>query len=167
MRFITWDSGILGGLALLLAYSLLIRKHKSLATLVSLYVAYVIASAWGERIAEFFAGNRVLFNQVWIQANASPPLVQAVLMILVAFLLSSFIKLAGRRSRYSMVEVAVYAVCTLALAVMFILSFLSPEQRALAMESSKLVPYIYNWREIILVVPVLAMIFFGIYADEE
>lgn len=167
MRFITWDSGIIAALALLLAYSLLIRKHKSLATLVSLYVAYVMASAWGERIAEFFAGNRVLFNQVWIKANASPPLVQAVLMVVIAFLLSSFIKLAGRRSRYSVVEVVIYAVCTLALAVMFILSFLSPAQREVAMASSKIVPYIYNWRQVILVVPVLAMIFFGIYGDDE
>ena len=167
MKFLTWDIGILAAFGLLLAYSLLIRKHKALATLVSVYIAYVMTGTWGERIAEFFMGDRVLMNQVWIKANASPFVVQAILLVVLTFLLSSFLKLGGRRSRYSVVEVVIYSISTLALAVMFIISFMTPEYRDVVLAASRIMPHIYNWREWILGVPVLLMVFFGIYSTEE
>lgn len=167
MKFLTWDSGIIVALGLLLSYSLLIRKHKSLATLVSVYVGYVMASAWGNQVASFFAGDRVLFNQVWIKANASPFIVKSILMVLVAFLLSSFIKLGGKRSRYSAVEVTIYAIATLALAIGFIVSFMPPDVQQHVMASSVIVPYIARWYDWITVAPVFIIIFFGLYGNEE
>jgi hypothetical protein len=167
MKFITWDTGIVAAFAILLAYSLLIRKHKSLATLVSVYIAYVMASTWGDAITAYLSGDRVVLNQVWIKANASPLLVQSLLMVLVALLLSAFLKLGGRRSKYSAVEVMAYTVSATALTIMFIISFMTPEQLAHTLTISRLVPYIYKWRQIILVVPVFVMVFFGIYGNEE
>lgn len=167
MRLLTWDTGILAALGLLLAYSLLIRKHKSLATLVSVYVGYVMATVWGDQVAAFFAGDRVFLSQVWIRANASPFVVKAVLMIGVAFLLSSFIKLGGRRSKYSAPEVTVYAVATLALAVSLLVTFMAPEMRAQVLASSQIVPFIYRWNEWFTVLPIFAIIFFGIYGNED
>lgn len=167
MKFITWDIGVVAAFCLLLAYSLLIRKHKALATLISVYIAYVMAASWGERISQFFTGDRVLFKQVWIQANASPFVVRAILLVILTFLLSSFIKLGGKRGRYSMPEVGVYATCTLALAVMFIISFMPPEMHDAVMKTSKILPLVDRFREWVLVVPVFAMIFFGIYGDDD
>jgi hypothetical protein len=167
MKSITWDVGIVAALALLLAYSLLIRRHKSLATLVSVYVAYFVASSWGERIAQLFSGDRVLFNQVWIKANATPIAVQAFLLILFTFLISSFLKLGGKRSRYSTVEVVAYAICTLAVGLMFILILMPADVRENAMSSSQVLPYVYKWKEWILVAPVFVMIYFGIYGDDD
>jgi len=167
MRFITWDIGIIAALGLLLAYSLIIRRHKSLATLVSIYIAYLVASTWGLRLAEFFSGKRILFKSLWIQANASPVIIQAIFMVAVAFLLSSFIKLGGRRAKYSSGEIAVYAVATLAVGLMFILSFMSPALRDTALHHSRILPYIYHWREWVLGLPVLAIILFGIYSDDD
>lgn len=167
MHFITWDVGILAALALLVAYTIIIRKHKSLATLVSVYIAYVMTSVWGDRVTGFFAGDRVLFNQVWIKANASPFIVQTALLIVITFLLSTFLKLGGRRSRYSLIEVVVYAVSTLAVTIYFMLTFASPELRTQILAHSKIIPYIYAWREWVLVIPIFLMILFGIYGNDD
>ena len=166
MHYLTWDTGIIAALALLLAYSLLVRKHKSLATLVSVYVGYFIASIWGVTVSQFLHGDRV-FGQLWINANVTTFTVQSVLLVAIAFLISSTIKLGGRRARYSMVEVAVYAVATMAVGISFILSFMTPEMRDSVMASSKIVPYIYQWRQWLTVLPAFAIVFFGLYGNEE
>lgn len=163
----TWDFGILAALGVLLAYTLLIRRHKALATLLSVYIAYLLAATWGTTVTEFFSGDRVILKSVWIQANATPFAVQSVLLVVFTFLISAFMKLGGKRSKYSMVEVIMYAVSTLALTVMFMLSFMTPEVRDQAIHGSKILPYVYQWREWILGVPVIAVIFFGIYTNED
>lgn len=167
MKFLTWDIGILAAFGMLLAYSLIVRKHKALATLVSIYIAYLMTATWGERVTEFFAGDRVFLSQVWIKANASPFAVRAILLVVLTILLSSFIKLGGRRSRYGVAEVVVYTVAALALAVSFIMAFMAPEQREAVLATSRIMPYVFQWREWILGLPVLAMVLFGIYGNEE
>lgn len=167
MRFITWDIGILAVLALLISYSLIIRRHKALAALVSVYIAYVMTSIWGQRVTEFFAGDRVFLNQVWIKANASPFVVQSILFAFLSLLLSAFIKLGGRRSRYSVIEIGVYSICTVALLVIFILSFMTPEMRDQVLAGSKLIPLVYRFREYILVIPVFVIIYFGVFGEDE
>ncbi|MCC2631363.1 MAG: hypothetical protein K0S20_62 [Patescibacteria group bacterium] len=167
ITFLTWDTAIIASLALLTAYSLLIRKHKALATLVSVYIGYMMASTWGDQVAAFFAGDRVAFSQLWIKVSASPFVVQSLLMIVVTFLVSTFVKLGGKRSRYSALEVVVYAVATLALLVMFLVSFMPIELREQVLKSSQIVPFIFKYREWILGLPVIAIVFFGIYGEEE
>ena len=167
MRLLTWDTGILAALGLLLAYSLILQKHKALATLISVYVAYLTTSTWGSFVAQFFTGDRVLFKSVWIQANLNTYTVQAGLLVCTALLLSTFLKLGGKRTRYSMLEVTIYATTTLALAVMFIISFMPIEVRQDAFSSSHILPLIYQFRQWILGIPVLLMIIFGIFTSEE
>ena len=167
MRFLTWDTAILASLGVLLAYSLLIRKHRSLATLLSVYVGYIVAATWGSRIYDLFNGTRTIPGGVWIQANTTPAVVQSVLLVVVTLLLSSFVKLGGRRSKYSMPEVAVYSVATLALAVVFIVSFLDPAVRDHVLATSKIVPPLYTWRQLVLGLPVLLMVLAGIYLNED
>jgi hypothetical protein len=167
MRSLTWDIGILAVCAILVAYSIFIRKHKSLATLVSVYIAYFIATSWGTKIAAFFSGDRVVFNNLWIKANATPFSIQVALLVLFTILLSSFVKLGGRRSRYSLAEVILYSISTVALALMFIMLLMPDPLRESVLQSSKIAPYIYNWREWVLVVPVFVMIYFGIYGDDD
>lgn len=166
MNALTWDIGIGAAAAILLAYSLLIRRHKALATLVSTYIAYFVATAWGERIAGFFSGDRVISN-VWIRANATPYAIEIGLLIIFMFLLSSFIKLGGRRSRYGMLEIVAYTVSTIALLMMFMLLLMPDGMRETALATSKILPWVYAWREWILLIPIIIMIFFGIYGDED
>jgi hypothetical protein len=167
MNSVTWDIGILAALGLLLAYTLLIRKHKALATLMSVYVAYFVAASWGGRLAELFSGDRVLFNQVWIKGEITPFIAQAALLVIFTFVISAFLKLGGSRSRYSMLEVIAYAVCTVAVAVMFLTLFMAAEQRESVFEQSRLLPWAYLWRDWILMVPVFVIIYFGIYGDDD
>lgn len=167
MNSITWDIGIIAAFAILLAFCLLIRRPKALAALVSIYIAYSMASIWGTRLAEFFAGDRVFLNQLWIKANATPFASQVAVLTLVTFTLSAFLKLGGRRARYAVPEVTIYTAATIALAVVFVLSFMTSTLREQVLNSSRLALLIYSWREWILVLPVLVMIFFGIYADED
>jgi len=167
MHALSWDIGIIAFLALLVAYSLLIRKHKALATLVSVYISYFIATSWGQQIAGFFNGDRVSASNIWIKANATPFTIEVVLLVVFTFLLSSFIKLGGKRSRYGLIEVIAYSICTVALGLMFILLLMPDAQRAVALQASHIIPFIYTWREWVLVIPVFVMIYFGIYGDDE
>lgn len=167
MHALTWDIGILAAFALLLAFSLLIRRHKALATLVSVYIAYFVASSWGDKISSLLTGNQTILHQVWIKTNASPAAVQAVLLVLFTLLISMFIKLGGRRARYSVVEIVVYSICTVAVGAMFVLLFLPDTNREAVLAGSKIAPFIYKWRDWILMLPVIAIIYFGIYGDED
>lgn len=152
---------------LLLAYSLLIRRHKALATLVSTYMAMMVAVLWGDAVAEFFSGDRVLFNQVWIQASASAFTVKTALLVGLTGLLSAFMKLGGRRSRYSTGEVLVYVTATMALATVFMLDFMPPDMRASVVAGSDILPLVQKFREWIIVVPTFLVVFFGIQGDDE
>ena len=167
MQLLTWDTGILAALGLLLAYSLLLRKHKALATLVSVYVAYLITSSFGSFVVQFFTGDRVLFKSVWIQANLSAYSIQAVLLVITALLISTFMKLGGKKLRYSALEVTLYAIATLALSIMFIISFMPPETRDTAFAGSHILPLVYQFRQWVLGIPVLLMVIFGIFKSEE
>lgn len=167
MRAITWDIGIAAALGLLLAYTILIRRHKSLATLMSVYMAYFVAASWGSRLAQLFSGDRVLFNQVWVRGALTPFVAEGLLLVIFTFVLSAFLKLGGSRTRYSMIEVIVYCVCTVGVGVMFLTLFMSPEGREAIFQHSKILPLIYQWRDWVLMVPVFVIIYFGIYGDDE
>lgn len=167
MRAITWDIGIAAALGLLLAYTILIRRHKSLATLMSVYMSYFVAASWGTRLAALFSGDRVLFNQVWVRGVLTPFVAQALLLVVFTFVISAFLKLGGSRSRYSLLEVIIYAVCTVGVGVMFLTLFMTPETRDALFQHSKILPYMYQWRDWILMVPVFVIIYFGVYGDDE
>lgn len=167
MQNLTWDISILLGLGILVAYSVFIRRHKSLATLVSVYVAYFVATAWGDKIAGFFSGEQILFNNLWIQANVTPFAVEIAVLILFTVLLSTFLKLGGRRSRYALVEVISYAICTVALLLLFILLLMPPDQRDGILAISKIAPVIFEWREWVVVLPIFIMVYFGIVNDDD
>jgi hypothetical protein len=167
MMAFTWDTGILAVLGVLVTYTVLIRKHKALATLMSAYMAYFVAVSWGDRLAQLFSGDRLLFNQIWIRGAMSPFMGRAVLLLLFTFLISAFLKLGGARGRYSMLEVVCYAVATVGVLAMFLLLFMDPAGREVALAQSRILPVIYEGRDWVLMVPVCVIIFFGIYSDDE
>lgn len=165
--FLTWDIAIVSSLAILLAFSIIIHRAKALAILVGLYISFYISSVWGVRIAQFFAGNRVLMDQIWIKSSISTYMVQSILLFVITILLAAFLKLGGKRSKYSIVEVTLYSICAVALALVFIVSFMPMDVLQINLEHSYILPIIYHWREWILILPVFVMVFFGIYSDEN
>jgi hypothetical protein len=167
MKSITWDIAILAVGGIFLAYCLLIRKQKSLAALVSVYLAYLVTLSWGDWIAGLFFGERVLLNSVWIKSRAAPYMIEIGLYFLLVTLLTLFMKQGGRRSRYALGETVLYCVLATAFATMAVVSLLPAEVRTTVIAGSKLVPYVYNYREWAVLAPVLVMVFFGITRDEE
>lgn len=167
MQGVTWDVGIGIVAAILFVYSFFIRRHKALATVVSVYVAFLIAQNWGDPLAELFSGDRVIFNNVWIQGNITPFVVKISLLSLLVVLLSTFMKLGGRRSRYGLLEVAVYTVSLVALSLTYALLLMPSDMRIAIAEDSYVVRFLIDWKDWVQVVPVFAIIYFGIYGDEE
>jgi len=167
MQGVTWDVGIGIAAAVLFAYSFFIRRHKSLATLVSVDIAFLIAQNWGTPLAQLFSGDRVIFSNVWIQGNITPFVVKVGLFVLLMILLSTFMKLGGKRARYGILEVAVYTICLVALTIVYAL-LLMPEgmQTAIASESV-VVKFLLEWKDWVQVLPVFVIVYFGIYGDEE
>ena len=167
MKALTWDIGIVAILGIFLAYNLLIRKHKALGTLMSVYVAYFVAASWGSRLSQLFDGDRVLFNQVWVKGVLTPFVAQTGLLILFTLVISAFLKLGGSRSRYSVIEVVIYTLATVTVGVMFMTLFMTPELRTQIFTHSHILPFIYQWRDWVLMAPVFVIIFFGIYGDDN
>lgn len=167
MKYITWDIGIIAVACILLAYSFLIKRHKALASLVSVYIAYLVVLTWGDKVVGLFVGDRVVFNSVWIKSNAPSYVIQAITFVSVSFILMNFLKLSGKRSKYSLPEITVYSICAVALATVYVISFLPLDVRNQVVAGSKIVPYLYNYREWVVLAPVLVMIFFGLYHDDD
>lgn len=154
-------------LGAILVFALVFRKHKALAMLVSTYIAFFVTNAWSGPVLGFLNGDRMVFSNVWIRANANLYTVSLILFFLFILLLSLFVKLGGKRNRYSSVEVVIYCICTTALWLSFILQVMPESLRDLVIHGSKVAPYIWDYRDYILVAPVLLMIYFGIYHAEE
>jgi len=50
---------------------------------------------------------------------------------------------------------------------MFLTLFMTPELRDQAFGQSRILPFMYQWRDWMLMVPVFVIIFFGIYGDDN
>ena len=167
MRFLTWDTGIVAAFALLLAYCLLMQRHKALAALISGYIAYLLTVAYGTAIAGFFTGDRVILKSVWIQTNTTPFTVQAAFFILATLVLTIFLKLSGKRSRFSVAEVILYVMATVLLESMFITSLMSDSVRTDVFAVSKILPLVYQFRQWIIGLPIILILAFGLSRGEE
>ena len=167
MRPITWDIIIASVFLILLLFCLLIRRHKALSALVSVYIAYIVTVNWGDKTAGLFTGERVLFGFVWLKSAVPSYIVQASLFLLIAVLIMTLVKFSGKRSHYSTLEVSVYVTLAVALGTVFLVAFLPSDIRAKVFSSSKIVPIIYKCRDYIVLIPVIAMMFFGVYNSDD
>ncbi len=167
MQGVTWDVGIGITAAVLFVYSFFIRRHKALATLVSAYISFLVAQTWGGPLSQLFSGDRVIFSNVWIQGNITPFVVKIGLFVLLMIVLSTFMKLGGRRSRYGILEVAVYTICLVAVSLVFALLLMPEDMRITIASESVITKFLLQWKDWVQVVPVFAIVYFGIYGDEE
>ena len=167
MSFLTWDTGIVAAFAVMLAYCLLLQRHKALAALISSYVAYVLTVAYGSSVAGFFTGDKVIFKSVWVQANATPFAVEMAFFLLTIVVLTIFLKLSGKRSKFKIVEVVLYIVAATLLAVMFITSLMPDDVRANVFAVSKIVPLVYQFRQWIIGLPIILILIFGLSRGGE
>lgn len=167
MKSITWDIVIASVFLILLLFCILIRRHKALSALVGVYISYIVTVNWGDKLADLFTGDRVIFGQIWFKVNIPRYQVQVFLFLLVCFLIISFVKFSGRRSHYSNFEVSIYVLLAVALGTVFVLSFLPADLKAKALNGSRILPTVNKLREYMVLIPVFAMIFFGFYNNDD
>lgn len=163
MQLPSWDVFI--GLAFLfgIAYGFILQREKIIATLCSIYVGIVIASTFSNTVFDFFNGNKVIANQIWIRSNAS------VSTIAIALFVISIIAVAGalnsrsseKSGDISAIEIFVYSVLMMGLFIATIIGFLPAATTKHALEISKAVKYIIMLKTFLIVAPPVVLVLFG------
>lgn len=143
-----------------IAYGFLLQREKTITLLCSVYIGIVISSSFAGSVFDFFNGNTVIANQIWIRGNASTSTIAIVLFLLSTFLISGAINSKGSKSdETSMLQVFVYSALAIALVLSTILGFLPEASRNNYIETSIAAKYLYNWRTVFVVVPPIMLIF--------
>lgn len=141
------------------AYGFLFQREKIVTALCSVYVGIVIAETFSGSVFDFFNGNKVVGNQLWIKSNASAPTIAIVLFLATILLLTSSIK-AGRSTNNgpSMIEILLYSILSVALIISSILGFLPEATRTHYLEISRVARYLFDWHTLFVLTPPIALV---------
>lgn len=159
MQLPSWDVFI--GLFFLvgIAYGFILRRDKAITTLLSVYLGIVVASRFSQDIFDFFNGEKVIADQIWIRSNASASTIAVVLFLLTIVLISGAINSSNSRtSDISPIEVISYSALTIALILAYVLDFLPEPARLHYMEVSRIAKYIYTFKTLITIAPPIILI---------
>ena len=159
MQLPSWDVFIIVAFVIGIAYGIVLRREKTITTLCSTYIGLVIASSFSEVIYNFFQGNTVIANQVWIKSNASLSTVSIVTFLVFTLLVSGSINSSSTRSGdTSPLEVILFSALNIALIVSSIIGFLPEEVRASTIEGSRAASIIFAYRTWWVIVPPIALV---------
>lgn len=160
----SWDLFITLFFIIGLAYGFILQREKIVATLMSVYAALMVSQLLVDPVGQFFKGDKTLFNQIWIRSDTSPFTIRMVLFALIIVMLSAKGGIGGSRGRgaISHLEVLVYSALTTVFIVSSIFSFLPEPTRDAYAASSKLVDFIISHHDWWILIPVGALIFFGL-----
>ncbi|OGD62136.1 hypothetical protein A2215_03845 [Candidatus Berkelbacteria bacterium RIFOXYA2_FULL_43_10] len=155
----TWDVFI--GLIFIvgIAYGLILRREKTITTLCSTYIGLVIATSFSSYIFDFFNGNKVVANQIWIRSSASLSTVSIATLLLATFLVSGAINsTSSKAGDVSFFEVIVYSSLNIALILSAVLGFLPEEARAGYLEASRFARILFDLKTLWVVLPPIALV---------
>jgi len=142
-----------------IAYSFILQRQRTITTLCSIYMGIVIASSFSKTIFDFFNGNTVIANQIWIKGNASTSTISIVLFFASILFVSGAINSQSKKSdEISVIEVIVYSALMIALMLSTVLGFLPEATRNHYIEVSVVSKYIYSLRTLIVVAPPLMLV---------
>jgi hypothetical protein len=149
-------------------YSFLLQRGKTITTLCSVYIGIVIASSFSQTIFEFFNGNKVIANQVWVRGNTSTSTIAIVLFLASIILVSGAINSKNNKSDdISVTEVLVYSVLMIALILATVMGFLPEAARNHYIDTSVVAKYIYTWRIFFVVMPPIMLIILNWKKDKK
>lgn len=155
----SWDVFIGLTFVLGVAYGFILKREKTITVLCSTYIAMVMASGFTEYVFQFFQGNKVIGNQVWIKSNVSQSTIAIALFLIVIFFVSGAIISASSSSGdLSPVEVIIYTALTMALIISTIIGFLPEVSRNNIIASSKVASIIYNFRTLWIIAPPISLV---------
>lgn len=165
----SWDLFIAIFFIIGVAYGFILQREKVVVTLVTVYVSLVATQTLMPIALQFFAGDKTLFNSIYLRANASPFGIQAALFTILIVLLTVRSGLTGHRSRGILIpiEVLIYSGLNSALVLSSILSFMPAEAQASLATSSRFAKLIIAHHTWWLVLPVFMLILTGIRAKRD
>ncbi len=144
------------------AYGLLFQREKIITTLCSVYVGIVVAENFSGTVFQFFNGNKVVANQLWIKSNASVSTVSIVLFLTTILLISSAISVRRRSDvNNSSLDNVLYSVLAVALVLSSVLTFLPDASRSHFMDVSAIARYLYNFKTLLVVLPPIVLVITG------
>ena len=155
----TWDVFI--GLIFMVgvAYGFILRRDKTITTLCSVYIGLVIANSFSQTVFDFFNGNKIIGNQLWIRSNVSLATISIALLLLsIVFVSGSINSTASRAGEMSLIEIVVYSSLTIAIILSSTLNFLPEESRLGYLEASRLAKILFEYRTLILLVPPISLV---------
>ena len=142
------------GLAFVLgiAYGFILKRDKTITTLCSVYMGWVVASTFSDQVFNFFNGNATIGNQIWIRSNASLSTISiAIFLISILFISGAINSTASRSSDISPLEVIIYSAFTMALILSTVLVFLPTASSQHYTEISKVAKILMNYRTLFVV----------------
>jgi len=144
-----------------IAYGFILQREKTITTLISVYIGLVVASSFSGTVFDFFNGNTVIANQIWIRSNASNPTIAIIIFLLTTFLVSGAINSKSKKGDgdLSMFEIIVYSFLMIALILSSILGFLPEASRGHYIETSLAAKYLWSMRTIFVVLPPIMLVF--------
>ncbi len=142
-----------------IAYGFILQREKTITTLCSAYIGIVISTSFSQTLYEFFNGNKVIANQIWVKSNASTSTIAISLLLISTFFISGAINSRNKKSdEVSLFEVIVYSTLIVALLLSTILGFFPEATRNNYIETSIAARYLWNLRTFIVVTPPILLV---------
>jgi len=155
----SWDVFIALTFVLGIAYGFILKREKVITILSSVYIAIVMATSFADYVFQFFQGNKVIANQIWIKGDVSSSTIAIALFLLVIFFVSGAINTSSSRSGdTSVFEVIVYMALAMALIISTVLGFLPEELRTVIFSGSKIASVIYGLRTLWVIAPPISLV---------
>lgn len=159
----SWNLAITVFFLIGIVFGYILQREKIMATLLSVYVALIVTQIFAGNVFDFFQGNKLLFDTVWIRANASPFTIRVLVFIAVIALLSAKGGISGTKSKgiLSPIEIMILSFLTTGLIISSVFFFMPPESRDVFMQSSSLASAVIKYYPLWVITPVVVMVGLG------
>lgn len=156
----TWDLFVGIVFVIGVVYGFALQRERVFTSLLAIYVGIVITSIWGQKLFDFFQGNNMAFNSVWIQSNAQPSTINIIIFLGIVTLITAKAPIGFLRSWsiVSPLETVAYSMLNTALLLCTILRNLPPETQNHILEQSKFLVKLNSFYGLILVAPLVLLL---------
>lgn len=161
----SWDLAITVFFLIGVAFGYILQREKIIATLLSVYVSLAVTQVFAGNVFEFFQGDKVIFDKVWIRSGTTPFTIKVVLFMAVIMLLSTKGGISGSKAKgiLSPIEIIILSFLTTGLMLSSIFFFMAPEAREAFMASSRLASLVIKYYPLWVITPVIALVVLGFF----
>lgn len=159
----SWDLFIIIFFIVAIAYGFILQRDKTVTTLISVYVALVLVQILSNPIAQFFAGEKTIFGQLFIRSDASPFTIKVVLFAAVIALVSAKSGLSSGKgeSAISPLEIMGFSFLNAGLILSSIFSFMPESTRLTFTEGSRFAHLFIDYQIWWIVIPIIFLVVTG------